>query len=58
MLFRSNGMNVNLKFGQLLAQQVGVLLDRLQNDAKWLIAPAGVETPPPADAGGDKKLVH
>ena len=53
-----NGMNVNLKFGQLLAQQVGVLLDRLQNDAKWLIAPAGVETPPPADAGGDKKLVH
>jgi hypothetical protein len=53
-----NGMNVNLKFGQLLAQQVGVLLDRLQNDAKWLIAPAGVEAPPPADAGGEKKLVH
>ena len=53
-----NGMNVNLKFGQLLAQQVGVLLDRLQNDAKWMIAPAGVETPPASDAGGEHKLVH
>jgi hypothetical protein len=33
---------VNLRFAHHLAQQVGVLLDRLQTDAKWLIAPAGV----------------
>ena len=58
-LVMPNGVNVNLRFAHQLAQQVGVLLDRLQNDAKWLIAPAGVtETTAPADAGGDNKLMH
>ncbi len=53
------GANVNLKFAHHLAQQVGVLLDRLQVDAKWLSAPAGVtETSPPADPGGNNKLMH
>ena len=36
----STGGNVNLRFAQQLAQQVGVLLDRLQKNANWLIAPA------------------
>ena len=53
-----NGVNVNLKIAHQLAQQVGVLLDRLQNDAKWMIAPAGIETTPPADTGGENKLMH
>lgn len=44
----ANGSNVNLRFAHHLAQQVGVLLDRLQNDAKWLISPTAApvsETP-------------
>ncbi len=45
----ANGSNVNLRFAHHLAQQVGVLLDRLQTDAKWLIAPAGVPVAAPTD---------
>jgi hypothetical protein len=54
-----NGTNVNLRFAHHLAQQVGVLLDRLQTDANWLTTPApAAAAPPSAEADGDKKLVH
>lgn len=54
-----DGSNVNLRFAHHLAQQVGVLLERLQNDAGWLSTPvanAGAAAPP-ADRD-DRKLVH
>ena len=45
----ANGSNVKLRFAHHLAQQVGVLLERLQTDAKWLLAPAGVPVAAPID---------
>ena len=54
-----NGANVNLRFTQQLSQQVGVLLDRLQQNANWLIAPAAEPVAAaPAITDDDKKLVH
>lgn len=54
-----NGVNVNLRFEHQLAQQVSVLLDRLQTDAKWLAAPAPTPAAtPPAESGDDKKRMH
>ena len=53
-----NGANVNLRFAQQLAQQVGVLLDRLQHGANWLIAPAAAPAAPPPADGDDKKRMH
>jgi hypothetical protein len=55
-LVMPNGMNVNLKIAHQLFQQVGVLLDRLQTDAKWLIAPASEAAP--AETIGENKLMH
>jgi hypothetical protein len=53
------GSNVNLRFAQPLAQQVGVLLDRLQKSANWLMAPAAEPAvPASAVAGDNNKLVH
>jgi len=52
-----NGANVNLRFAQQLCQQVGVLLDRLQQNAHWLIAPAAAAETPPAESG-DIKHIH
>jgi hypothetical protein len=56
-----NGVNVNLKFAHQLAQQVGVLLGRLQTDANWLpaAAPPQNAAAAPADSAADgKKSVH
>lgn len=52
-----NGANVNLKFAHQLARQVGVLLDRLQTDAHWLIAPAPAAAAA-AETDDEKKRVH
>jgi hypothetical protein len=53
----ASGANVNLRFAEQLAQQVGVLLDRLQTNANWLTLPAPAQPPSP---GGDDsgKSVH
>ena len=51
------GANVNLRFAQQLCQQIGVLLDRLQQNAHWLIAPAHAADMP-ATENGDTKRVH
>ena len=58
-----NGNNVNLCLPRHLAQQVGVLLDRIQQNANW--GPSQVSAPAPATgdtataaASGDKKIVH
>lgn len=61
-----NGKNVNLCLPRRLAQQVGVLLDRLQKNANWQPAQPGVPAPEASDAGNtaatnasrDKKLLH
>ena len=53
-----NGANVNLRFTQQLLQQVGVLIDRIQHNAGWQIAPAAAPAPPSVAAGDDKKLMH
>jgi hypothetical protein len=54
-----NGTNVNLRFASHLAQQVGVLLDRLQTDARWLTTPApAADTPASPSASEDKKSLH
>jgi len=57
-LIMPNGVNVNLKFAHQLAQQVGVLLDRLQTDAQWVIAPPAASPAPPDGAGTEPKLMH
>ena len=53
-----NGANVNLRLALQLSQQVGVLLDRLQHNANWQIAPAAEPAAAPAIADDDKKLMH
>ncbi len=51
-----NGANVNLRIAHRLAQQVGVLLERLQGEAQWL--PSAVAATPPADSGDERSRVH
>mgnify|MGYP006273147899 FL=1 len=51
-----NGANVNLRLGNHLVQQFGVLIDRLQANANWqLAAPPAPAVPP---AGDDTSRVH
>ena len=65
-LMLPNGKNVNLSLPGRLAQQVGVLLDRLQKNAKWELAEPGATAPAASDAGDtaatiasrEKKLLH
>jgi hypothetical protein len=51
-----NGANVNLRIAHRLAQQVGVLLERLQRDAQWL--PAAAPAAAPAASGDGNSLMH
>jgi hypothetical protein len=61
-----NGRNLNLCLPPRLAQQVGVLLDQLQKNAKWALAEPGAPAPAASDAGDtaaahasrEKKLLH
>lgn len=65
-LMLRNRTNFNLCLPPRLAQQVGVLLDQLQKNAKWELAQPGAPAPAASDAGDtaatiasrEKKLLH
>jgi len=53
-----NGANLNLRVALQLAQQLGVLFDRLQKDGNWMIVPAASAPPAAPPANGGQKIVH
>lgn len=61
-----NGKNINLCLPRRLAQQVGVLLDKLQKNAGWGLDQSAAPAPAASDAGDtaataasrEKKIMH
>jgi hypothetical protein len=61
-----NGKDVNLCLPRKLAQQIGVLLDKLQKNADWGLDQSAAPAPAASDAGDtaattasrEKKIVH